>query len=219
MPVRPATKGGEGNGGQKRSSTARTDIIRTAYAEFARHGLSGSSVNAIAARTRTSKPMIYYYFGSKEGLYTAVIEEAYGRIRDVEQGLDLDALPPRDAMRRLIEATFDYHADNPDFVRLISVENIHNADHIAGSTTLAPRNAAVVEMMGKLLDCGARDGVFRAGMDPVEIHLMISGLCFHPVSNRHSWRVLFGVDLQAPDMLTRRRRHVVDTVLRFLRPD
>ena len=162
--------------------------------------------------------MIYYYFGSKEGLYAAVIEDAYCRIRDVEQGLELDSLPPVEAMRHLVEATFDYHAANPTFVRLISVENIHDARHIAASPNLAPRNAAVIEMVQQLLDRGVREGVFRVGPDPVEVHLMISSLCFHPVSNRHSWRVLFGVDLQGPEMLARRRLSVVEAVLGFLRP-
>lgn len=204
---------------RKEPGAARADIIAAASAEFAEHGLSGASVNDIAARTRTSKPMIYYYFESKEGLYTAVMEAAYARIRDMEQTLDLEAKPVLVAMRHLVEATFDYHAENPNFVRLISVENIHDARHIATSSTIANRNAEIIGVVRRLLLRGEEEGLFRPGMDPIEVHLLISSLSFHPVSNRHSWRVLFGVDLQAPELLARRRTHAVDAVLGFLRVD
>ena len=200
------------------AAQARRDIVDAAYLEFAEKGLSGASVNDIAARTRASKPMIYYYFGSKEGLYTAVMEEAYGRMRDVEQALRLDEMPPADAMRHLVETTYDYQAQNPDFVRLISIENIHLARHIASSKTLAPRNAAVIEMIARLLARGEQDGVFRPAADPLAVHLLICALCFYHVSNRHSWKVLFGRDLQAESHLVRHRRHVVEAVMRFLQP-
>jgi AcrR family transcriptional regulator len=196
----------------------RADIIAVAYAEFAEKGLSGASMNEIAARTRTSKPMIYYYFHSKERLYAAVMEAAYGRMRDIEQGLDLDHLPPEAAMRRLVEATFDYHAANPDFVRLISVENIHRARHIAGSEALERRNAAVIEIVRSLLERGVDDGTFRPGLDPVDVHLLMSSISFYRVSNRHSWAVLFGRDLLAPAHEASQRRMTVEAVLRYLRP-
>lgn len=212
---RPRSPGGR----SEDAAQTRREIIDAAYSEFAAKGLSGASVNDIAARTRASKPMIYYYFGSKEGLYTAVMEEAYGRMRDVEQALRLDELLPADAMRHLVGATYDYQSQNPDFVRLISIENIHLARHIAGSKTLAPRNAAVIEMIGRLLVRGEQDGVFRPAADPLEVHLLICALCFYHVSNRHSWKVLFGRDLQAQGHLVRHRRHVVEAVMRFLQPD
>src|ERR1700712_4371238 len=139
----------------------RRSIIDAARVEFAEKGLSGARVDEIAARTRTTKPMIYYYFESKEKLYSAVMEETYGAMRDVEQNLKLDQLPPIDAMRRLVEVTFDYHAANPEYVRLISIENIHDARHITGSPSIAHRNAAVLEIVSSLLQRGEREQVFR----------------------------------------------------------
>lgn len=194
----------------------RLDIIRIAREEFVEKGLDGASVNEIAARTRTTKPMIYYYFGSKEGLYAAVMEEAYGGMRDVEQSLQLDHLPPVEAMRRLVEVTFDYHAAHPDWVRLISIENIHGARHIAASPTIAQRNAAIIQIVGTLLDRGAREGAFRAGVDPVDLHLLISSMCFHRVSNRYTWGVIFGRDLLAADFAAAQRRMACDAVLAYL---
>lgn len=205
-------------GRAREGEQTRRDIIEAAKAEFADKGLSGARVDEIAARTRTTKPMIYYHFGSKEQLYAAVMEEAYGGMRDVEQGLQLDHLPPAEAMRRLVEVTFDYHATHPDWVRLVSVENIHGARHIAGSAAIAQRNAVVIGIVRKLLERGEQEGVFRAGVDPINLHLLISSLCFYRVSNRHTWGALFGRDLQAPEHEATQRRMTVDAVLRYLQP-
>lgn len=196
----------------------RAGIIEAATAEFADKGLSGARVDEIAARTRTTKPMIYYHFGSKEGLYAAVLESAYGGMRDVEQALQLEHLPPKDAMRRLVEVTFDYHAAHPEWVRLVSIENIHGARHASGSASIARRNAAVIGIVRALLERGERDGVFRPGVDPVDLHWMISSLCFYRISNRHTWGAIFGRDLQAPEHEAAQRRMAVDAVLRYLQP-
>ena len=196
----------------------RLDIIEAARAEFVDKGLAGASVNEIAARTRTTKPMIYYYFGSKEKLYAAVMEEAYGGMRDVEQGLQLEHLPPLDAMRRLVEVTFDYHAAHPGYTRLISTENIHGARHIAGSPTIAQRNSAIIEIIRSLLKRGEKARVFRKGVDPIDLHLLISSFSFYRVSNRHTWGAIFGRDLQAPPHVAAQRRMIVEAVLSYLQP-
>lgn len=219
MPARTARAKTDGRTRPRDIEQTRADIIEAATAEFAAKGLSGARVDEIAARTRTTKPTIYYHFGSKEGLYAAVLEEAYGGIRDVERTLRLDALPPEEAMSRLVEVSFDYHAAHPDWVRLVSVENIHGARHIAGVESIARRNAAVIQIVRDLLGRGERDGVFRPGVDPLNLHWMISSLCFHRVSNRHTWREIFGYDPLAPEHAAAQRRMAADAVLRYLRPD
>jgi AcrR family transcriptional regulator len=196
----------------------RRNILDVAIAEFAAKGLSGARVDEIAARTRTTKRMIYYYFGSKELLYAAVLEEMYDGIRETEKHLPLEGLPPEAAMRGLVELTFDYHAAHPEFVRLVSVENIHDAQHIAQSPTIRGRNDAVLGMLRRLLARGVADGVFREGVDPLDLHMLISGFCFHRVANRHTLGVIFGQDLQAQDRVARQRQMLVDSVLRYLRP-
>jgi AcrR family transcriptional regulator len=196
----------------------RRNILDVAIAEFAAKGLSGARVDEIAARTRTTKRMIYYYFGSKELLYAAVLEEMYDGIRETEKHLPLEGLPPEAAMRGLVELTFDYHAAHPEFVRLVSVENIHDAQHIAQSPTIRTRNDAVLGMLRRLLAGGVAAGVFRDGVDPLDLHMLISGFCFHRVANRHTLGVIFGQDLQAQDRVARQRQMLVDSVLRYLRP-
>jgi AcrR family transcriptional regulator len=169
------------------------------------------------AMAQTTKPMIYYHFGSKEGLFAAVLEEVYAGMREYEQSLQISGLSAVEAMRRLVEITFDYHAAHPDWVRLISVANIHGAHHITGSPTIASRNAAVVEIMEGLLRRGVEEGVFRDGIDPVHLHLLIASFCFYRVSNRHTWKIIFKRDLEAPGDVAKQRAMVVDAALRYLR--
>ena len=195
----------------------RREILEAATAAFAEKGLSGARVDEIAARTRTTKRMIYYYFGSKEGLYAAVIERAYGAIRDAERELNLDSLPPAEAMRRLVERTFDYHHSHPSFVRLVSVENIEEGRHVRTSAAIARRNAEVIQTMQRLLDRGAAEGQFRPGVDPLDLHILINGASFHRVSNRHTLSAIFGRDLRDPTVARAQRDMLVEAVLAFLR--
>ncbi len=197
----------------------RRGILTAATALFAERGFSGAHVNDIVAQAGTTKPMIYYHFGSKEGLFAAVLESVYAGMREIEGSLRLDGLPPVEAMRRLVHVTFDYHAAHPDWVRLISVANIHEAQHIKSSPTIVSRNLAVLDILRDLLARGARAGVFRAGVDPLRLHLMIASMCFYRVSNRHTWRVIFGRDLNAPDDAALQRAMLADAVLRYLDAD
>ena len=196
----------------------RREILAAAMKEFADHGYSGARVDAIAANTSTTKPMIYYHFGSKEKLYAAVMEEAYGGVRSTEQGLHLDTLPPMEAMRLLVEATFDYHATNPDYVRLISTENIEMGRHISGQPSLVERNAIALDTVENLLTRGARDGTFRAGINAWHLHFMISALCFMRVSNRYTMHAAFERDLWDPNDVPLQRKMIVETILRYVAP-
>lgn len=185
---------------------------------FAEKGYSGANVNEIVARAGTTKPMIYYHFGSKEGLFAAVLEAVYAGMREIEQSVAFAGLPAVEAMRRLVQATFDYHAAHPDWIRLISDANIHGAKHINRSPTIASRNAGIVEILTDLLARGVAEGVFRKGVDPVHLHLLIASVCFYRVSNRHTWRIIFNRDLAAPDDAAMQREMVVEAALHYLRP-
>ncbi len=210
--------GKKASGGRRKLDPERTRqaILAAAREEFAENGLSGARVDAIAARTNTVKRMIYYYFGSKEGLYLAVLEEAYADIRRVEQGLHLDLLPPVEAIRRLIEFTFDYEDAHPDFIRLVSIENIHHAKYIAQSKTIQDVNSAVITTLTAVLDRGKSEGVFRRAIDAVDVHMLISAVCFFRVSNRHTFGALFSRDLSDPTLRARHKQMLVDAVLHLL---
>ncbi len=194
----------------------RQDILEVARAEFAENGLAGARVDAIAARTRTTKRMIYYYFGSKEALYLAVLEQAYAGIRGVERDLALDALPPVEAIRRMVEFTFDYQEAHPEFARLVSIENIHYARYLAQSEPIRALNVTVIAQLERVLARGQREGVFRADLAPVDVHMMISAFCFFRVSNRHTFGALFSQDFDAPELRARHRAMIGDAVLGML---
>lgn len=211
-----AARSGKSPGWTQDPDGVRRDILAVARAEFVENGLSGARVDEIAAKTSASKRMIYYYFGDKEGLYRAVLEEAYARIRNFERSLDLAALPPREAIATLTGFTFDYHADNPDFVRLVMVENIHHARHLESSAKIGELNLSAIDMIAEVYRRGLAEGVFREGLDPIDIHLTISALSFYNVSNRASIRQVFGHDMAAPEARARRRQSAIDTVLHML---
>jgi AcrR family transcriptional regulator len=196
----------------------KREILEAAIAEFSEKGFAGGRVDDIAARTRTTKRMIYYYFGGKQQLYAAVLERLYGGIRDAEAALDLDALPPLDALRRLVETTFDHHAAHPEFVRLVSVENIHDARIVEASPTIRERNAAVIGTLRALIVRGEREGVFRPGIDALDLHMLISSFCFYRVSNRHTLRAIFGRDGTVPEVAAAHRRLITQAVLGYVRP-
>ncbi len=197
---------------------ARTtaEILAVATHEFADKGLTGARIDAIAAATRTSKRMIYYYFGSKEGLYVAVLEDAYRRVRSTEGDLHLEDLPPMLALRRLVEFTVDHHYGNQDYIRLVMSENIQRAQYLMQSKSIQRVNRAAIQTIDKLYNRGVADGVFRAGLDPVDIHASISALSFFNVSNQYTFSLIFDRDTQSDQARTQRRANIVDMVVRFV---
>lgn len=193
------------------------DILRVATAEFADKGLSGARIDEIAAATRTSKRMIYYHFGSKEGLYLAVLEASYRRIRQIETQLQLDDLAPEDALRKLVAFTFDYQHDNEDFIRLVMNENIHRGEFLARSETIQQLNVPAIDAVQRVYERGVKAKVFRRDIDPTDLHMSISALCFFSVANRYTFSLIFKSDMESPAALRKRRDSVVEMIVRFVR--
>ncbi len=194
----------------------KQDIIAVATGEFAAKGLSGARIDKIAARTRTSKRMIYYYFGSKEGLYLKVLEQAYRHIRSTESELKLEHFSPEEGLAQLVRSTFDYHVAHPDFARLVMNENIHEGKYLAKSKVIQKLNVPAIEALRAIYQSGVSAGVFRQGVDPVDLHMSISALCFFNVSNRFTFSTIFERDMSSPQALDARRRSTVDTILRYV---
>lgn len=192
----------------------RADILEVALKEFADKDLSGARIDEIAEQTRTSKRMIYYYFESKEGLYLAVLEECYRRMRFVENQLDLDKIPPLDALRLLVTSTFDYQDAHPDFIRLVMVENIHHGEHVSRLADVGALNAGVIDQIKRICERGAAQGVMRPDIDPVDLHMTISALCFFNVSNRYTFSRIFSLNMGSKAALKARRDSVADLVVR-----
>ena len=202
---------------QRDAERTRREILDVATREFADQGFAGARVDEIAARTRTTKRMLYYYFGSKERLFVAVLERAYATIRAAEQTIEVDHLEPAAAIRRLAELTFDHHESHPDFIRLVSIENIHRAEHIAGHSDLAGQNTPAIELIERILTRGRRDGSFSRDIDAVDLHMMISAFCVFRIANRHTFGAIFDRNLTEPARRDGYRRMLGDMVVEYLR--
>jgi AcrR family transcriptional regulator len=195
----------------------RSEILDVATHEFALRGYSGARVDDIAARTRTTKRMIYYYYGSKEELYVAALERAYSQIRDAEQSVDVEQLDPRSAIRKLAELTFDHHEAHPDFVRLVSIENIHHAEHIVKSSIMASMNTRVIQLIERILAAGRAHGVFtRTDVDALDVHMLISAQCIFRVANQYTFGAIFGRQLTDATRREYYRAMVGDLIVAFL---
>ena len=199
------------------AEATQRDILAVSVEEFADKGLSGARIDEIVARTNTSKRMIYYYFGSKEGLYIAVLEHIYATQRSLEKNNDYARLEPDSAMERLIGASFDHHVGRPNFISIVMDENLHHGRHVKRSENIKRANESVIEIIREILDRGVSKRVFRSGVDPVDLHLTISALSFHFVANRHTFASIFDVDMTSPQAVARRRRVVIDLVMASIR--
>ena len=195
----------------------KANILEVAEAEFGDKGLAGARIDEIAELTKTSKRMIYYYFGSKEGLYLAVLEDAYRRVRDVEAQLHLQDLEPEDALRRLVAFTFDHHLHHENYIRLVMSENINRGQYLAQSQHIQDLNVPAIAAIRNLYERGVKAGQFRKGLDAVDIHASISALSFFNVSNRHTFGTIFKVDMLSPAYIAQRRYNVVEMIARFVR--
>ncbi|MFP5021811.1 TetR/AcrR family transcriptional regulator [Pseudonocardia phyllosphaerae] len=206
----------EDGGRQRDPERTRAEILDVATAEFAEQGYTGARVDEIAARTRTTKRMLYYYFGSKQGLYLAVLERAYVGIRSLERSLDVAGLTPVQAVRAVAELTFDYHETHPDFIRLVAIENIHHAEHLRGSPVLSGLAGPAVDVLGEILERGRAAGVFRDDVDALDVHLIISSFCVFRLANRYTFAAIFDRDLLDPARREHYRRMVGDLVVEYL---
>jgi AcrR family transcriptional regulator len=195
------------------------NILDVALAEFAEKGLDGARIDEIAAATQTSKRMIYYYFGNKEGLYLAVLEASYRAMRETEAELHLDDLPPAEALRRLVEFTFDHHLASEPYIRVVMGENMQRGHYMAQSQQLEQLNVPAIAAIEALYARGLASGVFRPGVDAIDLHATISALSFFNVANRHTFGWIFKRDYTEPSVVAARRASVVETVMRFVQAD
>jgi AcrR family transcriptional regulator len=196
----------------------RKRVLDAAIEEFADKGLSGARVDEIARRAGANKRMLYHYFGNKEDLYLAVMEAAYKKKLEEEIELELSDLDPEEGMARLIRFTWQYYLENPEFITLVNNENMLKARHIAKSHEIKVLHSPLVDLIKDLLRRGEATGVFKTGVDPVQLYITIAALGYYYLSNAYTLSTIFNRNLLAPDQLDARDQHRVDVVLGYLRP-
>ena len=212
-------KRSDGKKPQRRDPAAtRGKLLAAARREFASSGLAGARVDEIAARAGVNKQLVYHYFGDKDALYLAVLEWVYEEIRAQERKLNLEGLPPEQAIKKLIESSFDHLAAHPDFIVLLNDENRGGARHVRGSRKIEAMHSPLLSLVSTILSEGVKAGVFRKGINPVHLYISIAGLSYFYFSNTPTLSAIFGKDLSSRAARQARRRHVVDLVMHPLRP-
>lgn len=202
---------------RRNAEATRARILSVARAEFVANGFAGARIERIAATSGVNNNLIYHYFDSKEALYLAVIEQIYIDLRSYQKDEDLRSLRPVDALRRLVISTYDHFVATPDMIRLMSVENIHNARHLKKSKRVKPLYRGLLDTLEDILDRGKADGSFRSDIDAIDLYLSISGLAYFFLSNQHTLSWLLDRKLVTRDRVSVRRKHVVDMVLTYVR--
>ena len=214
------TAGGTGARPRPRDPEAtRQRVLDAAKVEFARHGLAGARVDAIAGRAKANKQMIYHYFGSKQELFLTVLEAAYSDIRNAESKLDLDHLAPAEALKTLVTFTWNYYLKNPEFLTLVNNENLHKAAHLKRSKVIGEMHGPFRARLAGILKRGVRERLFRSGVDPDQLNLTIAAIGYYYLTNRFTNSIIYNTNLVAPDALERRLAFNVETVLRTVLRD
>jgi AcrR family transcriptional regulator len=203
---------------QRDPEVTRARILEAAKMEFAKLGLAGARVEAIATRSKANKRMIYHYFGSKEELFVAVLEDAYADIRMAELKLNLDHLSPEEAIVALTTHTWNYYLKHPEFMTLVNSENLHKARHVKKSERFKELHHDFISMLQRILDRGVEAGVFRSGVDVRQLHITMAAVGYYYLTNRYTSGLIFDFDFMGKDALKARLDFNIETVLRLLRP-
>ncbi len=198
------------------ADATKARIMAAAKKEFAKNGLGGARVDVISERAKANKRMIYHYFGSKEDLFQAVLEAAYLDIRTAEQKLELEDLPPRDALETLVRFTWTYYLKNPEFVTLVNSENLHRARHLKKSEAIKVVSRKFISMVGGILERGVASGEFRTGVDPVQLNITIAAIGYYYLTNRYTGAIVYEQDLMRPEALDARLQFNIDTIMRLV---
>jgi AcrR family transcriptional regulator len=195
---------------------SRAALLQAALEEFAQYGVGGARIDRIAARSGLNKRLIYYYFSDKDHLFQAVLEAAYEKIRDSERQLNLEALEPAAAIRKLVEFTWRYYLDNPEFLTLLNSANLHQGRHLDGSKNVRSLNSPLIALLGGILEHGRAAGDFRGGIDPVQLYVSIAGLSYFYLSNNATLSAIFGRNLKSPKALNERLSHMCEVIMGYV---
>ena len=198
---------------------SRERIMQAAHKEFAAHGLGGARVDRISQQAGINKRMLYHYFGNKDDLFGAVLEANYAHKRASEQAMRLETEEPREAIRKLVTLTWNYYIDHPEFMNLLNSANLHQARHVQASSSVKKMRNPFIQMIGSILDNGVKAGVFKPGVDPVQLYISIAGLSYFYLSNQHTLSAIFGRKLLSKAAKTKRLDHMVDMALSYLEHD
>ncbi|MDB5894135.1 MAG: TetR family transcriptional regulator [Rhodoferax sp.] len=199
---------------EQNAQATRDSILHAATKVFAKHGYDGGSVEKISTAARSYDRMIYYYFGSKEGLYIEVLEDAYRRMNEAESKLVLDERRPVEALRAVIHFVVGYYRKNPAFITLLNTENLHKGRHIGKSLKAREYSSPAIAIVGRILAEGAAQKLFRTDLQTRDVYLMILSMAYFYIANRHTLSAFLGENLEAAEAVAHWEAFVTEAVLR-----
>jgi AcrR family transcriptional regulator len=203
---------------ERAAQATRDSILRAATKVFARYGYDGATVKRISKSAKSYDRMIYYYFGNKEGLFIAVIEDTYRRFNEAEEALDLDPEQPMEAMKEVIRFIVRYYRDNPEFVTLLNSENLHRGKHVGKSPRTRDYSLPAIGIIGALLRSGVSRGLFRADLSARDLYLLVAAAGYFYQSNRYTLSAFLGENLETPEAIMHWESFVQNAVLRIISP-
>lgn len=212
----PRVRQDDGDDGARNPERTQRYILEAATQEFASHGYAGARIDRIAERAGLNKRLLYYYFGNKDELFQCVLERVYADIRDEERKLRLEEVDPVEAVRRLVSFTWNYYLEHPEFITLLNSENLHQARHLKASPSIRNVNSPLIALLERILEDGRKSGVFRDGVDAVQLYISIASLSYFYLSNSSTLSTVFGRDLRTPKAEAQRLSHMTDLVLGYL---
>lgn len=201
----------------RNAEATRAKILEAAIAAFSQHGLNDTRTEDIAAQCKVNKRMVYYYFGTKEGLYLAALESAYANLARLEHAIEVEHLDPPTAIATLVNLKIDYYIANPHFIAFLNMENLYKARHLKRSKRLREFKTPLTQVISRILERGEAQGIFRKGIDPVDLYISICALGFMYFSNQYTLGAIFERDLMTEESIRKRRETIVDQVLSYLR--
>ena len=205
------------NGGKRNADRTREKILRAAIGEFAAHGYSGARIERIRARARVNTRMIYHYFGDKSRLYVAVLEHVIGELRQEEMRLEIDRIDPVEGLLQLFEFVDQHFTEHPELMTLLSGENLLRGRFLRGSAKTRIISSPLIALIDELLRRGEREGLIRAGIDPLHLYVVMVALCYFHRSNAHTLSFLFHTDLLDSDWQSEHKEVVSDLLVGYLR--
>jgi TetR/AcrR family transcriptional regulator len=202
---------------KRTAALSKEKIIKAAITEFALKGLDGARVDEVARRSGVNKTLLYQYVGNKDHLFTAALEAAYQSIRERQREFLARQLDPETGVRQLVQLLMSIWVEHPEFGKLLASENFHGGKHVKRSKLIGEMYQQLVDALTDLLRRGVAQGVFRSGIDAIDLYISISSLSAYYVAHQHTLNAIFHIDALQPCRLQQRENHIVDMILRYVR--